>query len=283
MNSNIVIRKIEPEEIHTLEDMLYEAIYQPDENNLIQRDVLHIPEVNAHIKNFGKQKDDYCLIADVDGEIIGAVWVRILSEPIKGYGYIDDETPEFAISLFKAYRNQGMGTRLMHAMIQYLQENDYKQTSLNVKKENYAVKLYLKLGFEIVGEDEEDYLMLLDLKKSIALRFNECTTHADLQGLATLMADNHIFIDMANNRIAGKTNTINKAWKPFFRLFPVYRNIFQKIITQGSTVVMQGYSICSEECLNYVYAIWVAEVVKGKVSLWRIYSDNEKNRKMLGI
>jgi ribosomal protein S18 acetylase RimI-like enzyme len=163
--NEITIREIKHEEIGKLEDMLYEAIYQPDENNLIPRSVLEIPEVYAYIKDFGNQKDDHCLVADLKGEITGAVWVRVISGAIKGYGYIDDETPEFAISLFKEYRNQGIGTRLMSAMIEHLRKRGYKQTSLNVKKENYAVNLYKKLGFKIIHEDEEDYLMLLNLEK----------------------------------------------------------------------------------------------------------------------
>jgi len=52
----------------------------------------------------------------------------------------------------------------MLTMIKYLQERDYIQTSLSVQKENYAVKLYKKLGFEIIHENNEDYLMLLKLK-----------------------------------------------------------------------------------------------------------------------
>ncbi|MDR0744905.1 MAG: GNAT family N-acetyltransferase [Mediterranea sp.] len=158
------IREIRPDEIYKLEDMLYEAIFQPDENNLIPRSVLEIPGVNAYIKDFGHQKDDYCLVADCNGEIIGAVWVRIISGTLKGYGYIDDETPEFAISLYKEYRNRGLGTRLMSAMIAYLHESGYKQTSLNVKKKNYAVKLYKKMEFKVIDQDEEDCLMLLDLR-----------------------------------------------------------------------------------------------------------------------
>jgi ribosomal protein S18 acetylase RimI-like enzyme len=51
----------------------------------------------------------------------------------------------------------------MTAMIEYLRKSGYRQTSLNVKKDNYAVKLYRNMGFEIVGEDSEDYLMLLKL------------------------------------------------------------------------------------------------------------------------
>lgn len=143
--------------------MLYEAIYQPDKKNLISRSVLNIPEVNAYIRNFGKDKGDYCLVADYKGKIVGAVWVRIISGSIKGYGYVDDDTPEFAISLFEEYRNRGIGSLLMAAMIDYLRKSGYKQTSLNMKKENYAVKLYKKMGFKVIKEDGKDYLMVLNL------------------------------------------------------------------------------------------------------------------------
>ncbi len=159
----VTIREIKPSELGKLEDMLYEAIYQPDETNLIPREILKLPEICVYIDNFGKKKDDYCLVADLNGKIVGAVWTRILSGDIKGYGNIDDETPEFAISLYKEYRNHGIGTKLMTAMIKHLRDSGYKQTSLNVKKDNYAVKLYKNMGFEIVGEDSEDYLMLLKL------------------------------------------------------------------------------------------------------------------------
>lgn len=159
----VVIREIKRDELSKLEDMLYEAIYQPDETNPIPRNIIELPEIRVYIDNFGQKKDDYCLVADLNGEILGAVWIRILAGDIKGFGYIDNETPEFAISLYKKYRNQGIGTKLMTVMIEYLRENGYKQTSLNVKKDNYAVRLYKKMGFEVIGDDGEDYLMLLKL------------------------------------------------------------------------------------------------------------------------
>ena len=43
---------------------------------------------------------------------MGAVWVRIMND----YGHVDDETPSFAISLLKEYRNYGIGTELMKRM-----------------------------------------------------------------------------------------------------------------------------------------------------------------------
>ena len=161
--SDIMIREIREEEIYKLEDMLYESIYQPDKQNLVPRSVLQIPAVYAYIDNFGKLEDDYCLVACSAEEIIGAVWVRILSEEVKGFGNVDSETPEFAISLLEGYRNRGIGTELMRRMIGYLKKRGYKQTSLSVSKGNYAVKLYRKVGFEIVEENSDDYIMLLEL------------------------------------------------------------------------------------------------------------------------
>lgn len=157
------IRKIKESEIDILEDMLYEAIYQPDEDNLIPRSILQVPEVNAYIKDFGSRKDDHCFVAETNGKIVGAVWVRIISGEIKGYGNVDNSTPEFSISLFKEYRNRGIGTQLMQKMIEFLKENGYKQASLSVQKANYAAKLYKKLGFEIIRDENEEYLMLLKL------------------------------------------------------------------------------------------------------------------------
>jgi len=35
---------------------------------------------------------------------------------------------------------------------------------LAVQKDNYAVRMYKKVGFKIVKESEEEYLMICDLK-----------------------------------------------------------------------------------------------------------------------
>ncbi|MCC8154609.1 MAG: GNAT family N-acetyltransferase [Tannerellaceae bacterium] len=165
MKSNIIIREIKPEEIYKLEDLMYEAVFQRDPHNLIPRSVLKFPEVNMYIKDFGTQKDDYCLVAETDRQVIGGVWVRILNYKVDGLESILPDTPESVISLFKKYRNKGIGTRLMQKMIAYLREKNYKQAFLKVEKENYAVKMYQNLGFIFIGENQDDYLMMLNLEK----------------------------------------------------------------------------------------------------------------------
>ena len=64
--------------------------------------------MQVYVKDFGKNKEDLCLVAQVSDKIVGAVWVRIMND----YGHIDNETPSFAISLLKEYRNYGIGTEL---------------------------------------------------------------------------------------------------------------------------------------------------------------------------
>ena len=36
----------------------------------------------------------------------------------------------------------------------------YKKASLAVQKENYALKMYLKVGFKIFDENEEEFIMI---------------------------------------------------------------------------------------------------------------------------
>ncbi len=100
-----------------------------------------------------------CVWLQVSKKVVGAVWVRVMDD----YGRIDNDTPSFAISLYKDYRGFGIGTALMRKMLRILRIKGYKQASLAVQKANYAVKMYKKVGFEIVDENEEEYIMLCHL------------------------------------------------------------------------------------------------------------------------
>lgn len=156
---NYKIRAIKETEHSVLKDFLYEAIFipqgiEPPPKNIIENDALQV-----YIKDFGKLPDDRCLVAEVDEKIVGAAWVRIMND----YGHVDDETPSFAISLYKDYRGYGIGTNLMTRMLELLKRQGYKRASLAVQKENYAVKLYKKVGFEIIDENEEEYIMICNL------------------------------------------------------------------------------------------------------------------------
>ncbi len=112
--------------------------------------------MQVYVEHFGALKDDWGLVAEVDGKVVGAVWVRIMND----YGHIDDETPSLAISLYKEYRGFRIGTAMLKEILVLLKLHEYSRVSLSVQKANYAAKLYLKVGFEIVRESEEEYIMV---------------------------------------------------------------------------------------------------------------------------
>ena len=112
-----------------------------------------------YISGFGTSEHDISLVADINDKIVGAVWVRIMND----YGHIDDNTPSFAISVYKEYRGKGIGTALMKEMLSILKWRGYEQASLSVQKANFAAEMYRKLGFQVIGENEEEYLMVKKL------------------------------------------------------------------------------------------------------------------------
>lgn len=156
------IRPIRDDEIHLLSDFLYQAIFRRAEDAPLPRSIIEQPEIEVFISDYGK-KDDNCLVTVAENKIVGAVWTRILSGPVKGFGNIDDRTPEFAVSLFEEYRGRGIGTHLMREMLVLLKEKGYRQASLAVQKDNYAVKMYKSVGFAIADENREEYIMLCKL------------------------------------------------------------------------------------------------------------------------
>lgn len=139
-----------------LNDFLYEAIFIPDGIEPPPRNIITSPELQIYVDRFGELKDDFALVAEVEKKVVGAVWVRIMND----YGHIDDKTPSLAISLYKEYRGQGIGTDMMKEMLSLLKAHGYKRVSLSVQKTNYAVEMYRKIGFDIVRGNEEEWIML---------------------------------------------------------------------------------------------------------------------------
>ena len=159
VHDSILMRKLRAEEKDLLKDFLYEAIFIPEGVEPPARDIVERPELRIYYEYFGSGAADHCLVAEAEGNVVGAVWTRIM----KDYGHVDDETPSFAISLIPEYRERGIGTRLMREMLLLLKEQGYKRTSLSVQKANYAVRMYKKAGFEIADENDEEFIMVCTL------------------------------------------------------------------------------------------------------------------------
>ena len=154
-----LLRKLRKDEIGLIKEFLYEAVFIPEGVEAPDRSIIDQPELAIYYDGFGKGKADNCIVAEVDGKVVGAVWTRIMND----YGHVDDETPSFAISLYEEYRGKGIGTLMMRQMLELLRKQGYERVSLAVQKANYAVQMYENVGFKIVDENDEEYVMVCEL------------------------------------------------------------------------------------------------------------------------
>src|SRR5688572_13289258 len=136
------IRPISPEDEPFLWEMLYQAIFVPEGSPALPREIINSPELARYVADWGKPDDiGYLAIETSSQQPLGAVWLRLFNKDNKGYGYLDDETPELSIALMPAFRSKGIGTRLLSASFVAAQKR-YKAISLSVSADNPAARLY---------------------------------------------------------------------------------------------------------------------------------------------
>lgn len=156
------IRPIRPGEYHLLWDFLYEAIFVPPgcEGEVPRSILTDDPKCRAAVEGFGSLPGDCAFVAEANGTVVGACWVRTTDE----YGHIDDETPSFSISVLSGCRGLGIGGAMMSRMLDELREAGYRRASLSVQRGNPALRLYLRLGFAVIGDgaDDSEWLMVHD-------------------------------------------------------------------------------------------------------------------------
>jgi ribosomal protein S18 acetylase RimI-like enzyme len=158
-----IIRPADTKDYPFLRQMLYKAIHIPEGEAKPPLSILDAPEINKYVSGW-KKTDDVGFIAEIEGKALGAAWARLFENAdAGGYGFVDNETPELALAIYEKYREMGVGTALMQALIEKLKALGYKNISLSVDKANRAVALYKRLGFKVIKEQETDFLMVKDL------------------------------------------------------------------------------------------------------------------------
>jgi ribosomal protein S18 acetylase RimI-like enzyme len=144
-------------------EMLYYALYVPKGQPPLPRETIHESKIRRYVENWGLP-DDVGYIA-TDGDIpVGAAWLRKFSEENKGFGYIDNMTPEISVALLPEYRGKGIGSALLNQLFELTKER-YASVSLSVSQENPSRRLYERMGFQIVKQEGDSLTMLKYLNK----------------------------------------------------------------------------------------------------------------------
>ncbi|MGO1736454.1 MAG: GNAT family N-acetyltransferase [Leucobacter sp.] len=160
---SLILRRAEASDAPFLTEMLVAAAFwRPDGPNGSVEEVLSQPEL-AHYITGWRRPDDLGVIALDEQQPIGAVWVRLLPESDRGYGFVDAATPELSMGVVRAWRGHGIGFRLLDALIVAAREQGLTSLSLSVEPDNYARHLYERVGFRKVDEVGGSLTMLLQL------------------------------------------------------------------------------------------------------------------------
>jgi ribosomal protein S18 acetylase RimI-like enzyme len=151
----MVIRRGGRQDVRFLRDMLHHAYYWRERN----------PgdgpgPAARYVKGWGRPGDTV-LIAIDDGFPVGAAWYRLFREGLRGYGFVDDETPELAIAVVPNRRGRGIGEALLAALCERARADGYRALSLSVGRDNPAlVTFYEAHGFTQVGDGDEHSLTM---------------------------------------------------------------------------------------------------------------------------
>lgn len=94
-------------------------------------------------------------VAEEDDRVVGAVWWRLFTAEVPGYGFVDERTPELGIAIWPGERGRGIGRTLLRAATAA-----HPRLSLSVEDGNGARALYESEGFVAVGRSGDGTIML---------------------------------------------------------------------------------------------------------------------------
>ena len=149
------VRRATPDDVDFLWAMLYEASYAA-ENGVPDAAALRgHAELARYVEGWNARSDPGVVAVDDDTrEPVGAAWLRLLTGETKGYGYVDDATPELAIAVTRGHRGRGLGGRMLRELLDAAR-GSFDAASLSVRADNPAVRLYERTGFRVVGGDTD--------------------------------------------------------------------------------------------------------------------------------
>jgi GNAT superfamily N-acetyltransferase len=108
--------------------------------------------LSRYVDAWGR-KGDTALIAMDAGHSVGAAWYRLFSDTLRGYGYLDEETPEMTIVVVPTRQHEGIGTQLATALLERAAADGYAAISVSVERGDPDERHFLGIGFEQVREE----------------------------------------------------------------------------------------------------------------------------------
>jgi ketosteroid isomerase-like protein len=114
----------------------------------------------------------------------------------------------------------------------------------------------------------------------IVRAFTEAINAGDVEGLISLMAEDHKFIDSGGTVVTG-LDGMAEGWRGFFQMFPDYKNEVDGYLQEGNLVMAHGTArgtyngnrgLVPENRIE-MPAAWKAIVENDRIKEWQVYAD----------
>lgn len=159
----IEIRQARADDRAFIESMVVEAVnWDPGRAPLSREAVAAEPTFDRYLAGWPRPSD-LGMVAEADGVAVGATWLRFFDATEPGYGFIAEDIPEISIAVAPGWRGQGIGGRLLDALVDLARARRIGAISLSVEAANPARRIYERRGFSQVASDADAITMRLDL------------------------------------------------------------------------------------------------------------------------
>jgi ribosomal protein S18 acetylase RimI-like enzyme len=149
-------------------DALYEAFNWRGDELFTREQLLADPHIGHYVDGWQRDTDFGVVAMGDNGSPLGAAWCRFFDEADAGYGFVANGVPELTMAVFAQYRGQGIGTKLLDAILDVARERGYAAVSLSVEDDNGARRLYEQAGFVPVGRNGGSDTMMASLANAPA-------------------------------------------------------------------------------------------------------------------
>lgn len=139
---------------------LYYALHVPPGAEPFPPDVVHDPSLARYAERWMQRTGDLGVVAESAGEPVGVAWLRQWTGADRGFGFVDEETPELAMAVWPGYRGRGIGTALLTRLLEAATPK-HPAVSLSVSLTNPALRLYERFGFESNGDHHGDSMTMV--------------------------------------------------------------------------------------------------------------------------
>ena len=112
--------------------MLYEAArWNPDWPREPMEEVLAEPMLLRYHQDWGRPGDGG-VVAETEGEPVGAAWYRLFTDQEPGYGFVDEKNPELSIAVVPSHRRKGIGEAVLRSCMVQAREEGFQSLSFSV-------------------------------------------------------------------------------------------------------------------------------------------------------